>query len=230
MRVPTKKPRGRTFAFVATCALAGMALLGGTSTSAAGAPTTTTLPPPELLSGVTVTGAVVHTPGAPDRKLDANQATAFMQSWLPDSVFEKIPQSLPPKSLPMARAIVTTRWQGRDLPVTVFYVSDGTTTWIGMPKQSFGWAFVQSDKWIAAPQSTRVTAAFQGKLQPVRSPTSVPTTTTTTTTTAPPKHSSSGSAVPWLLLGGAVVVAAGGLAAWRMRAPGRRPKVEAESP
>lgn len=229
MRVPTKKARGpRTLPFVAMCALAGLSLVLATSTTAAGAPTTTTLPPPELLSGVTVTGAVVHTPGAPDRSLDANQATAFMQSWLPESVYEKIPQSLPPKNLPVTRAIVTTRFQGRDLPVTVFYVSDGTTTWIGMPKQSFGWAFVQSERWIAAPQAQRVTAAFQGKLQPVRPPPPAPTTTTTTT--LPPKHSSSGSAVPWLLLGAAVVVAVGGLAAWRIRAPGRRPKVQAESP
>jgi hypothetical protein len=228
MRVPTKKPRGpRTLAFVATFALAGLSLLGNAWTIAAGAATTTTLPPPPLLAGVTVEGAAVHSPGAPDRSLDANQATAFMQSWLPDSVFQKIPQSLPPKSLPFSRVIVTTRFHGQNLPVTVFYASDGTTAWIGMPAQSFGWAIVQSEKWIAAPQGKRVMAAFQGRLQPVRSPPPAPTTTTTT---LPPKHSSSGSAVPWLLLGGAVVVAVGALAAWRMRAPGRRPKVEAESP
>jgi hypothetical protein len=177
---------------------------------------------------VTVTGAAIQTPGAPDRNLDANQATAFMQSWLPDSVFQKIPQSRPPKSLPVARLVVSTRYQGRDIPMTVYYASDSTTAWVGMPPQNFGWAFVQSERWIAAPQSKRVMAAFLGKLQPVRSPPAPPTTTTTT---VPPKHnSSSGSAVPWILLGGAVVVAVAGLAAWRLRAPRRRPKVEAESP
>ncbi len=216
----------RAVTFVATCALAGLTLLGA-SIGTAGASTTTTLPPPELLSGVTVTGAAIQTPGAPDRSLDANQATAFMQSWLPDSVFQKIPQSRPPKSLPVARLVVSTKYQGRDIPMTVYYASDPTTAWVGMPPQNFGWAFVQSERWIAAPQSKRVMAAFLGKLQPVRPPPAPPTTTTTT---LPPKHSSSGSAAPWLLLGGAAVVAAGGVAAWRLRAPGRRPKVEAESP
>ncbi|MDQ1435428.1 MAG: hypothetical protein QOF59_2244 [Actinomycetota bacterium] len=172
-----------------------------------------TEPPPELLSGVSVSGATIATPGATVRKLDANQATAFMQAWLPDSVYTKLPNVKPPANLAISHMTVVTVFNHVNEPLKVFYASDGITAWVGMPAQGFGWAGVDHERWIAAPQSARVRQAFAGKLQPVRPP---PASTTTPSSTTRPKTTAatdggSGSSTAWWLVGGAAVVVAGAL-------------------
>jgi hypothetical protein len=165
---------------------------------------------------VSVTGATIATPGAPDRKLDANQATAFMQAWLPDSVFHQpiLPNVKPPARLAISRMTVVTVWNGINEPLKVFYASDGTTAWVGMPAQGFGWAGVDHERWIAAPQSARLRKAFAGELQPVR-PSPAATTTAPSSTTQPKTTASadggSGSSAAWWLVGGAAVIVAGAL-------------------
>jgi hypothetical protein len=177
-------------------------------------------PPPELLAGVTVTGAKISTPGAPPRTLDANQATAFMQAWLPDSVFTQpvLPNVKPPTNLPVSHLDVTTVWHAQTEKLIVFYASDGTTAWVGMPAQSFGWAGVDHERWIAAPQSARLRQAFAGKLQPVRPP---PATTTTPTTQSKAAGSTGGSSDSssgvWWGVGIAVIVVLGALALFTLR-------------
>jgi hypothetical protein len=136
-----------------------------------------------------------------------------MQFWLPDSVFKQIPNVKPPRNLPISHLTVTTVWRTNQEPLKVLYASDGTTAWVGMPPQSFGWAGVNSERWIAAPQSHKVIEAFAGKLQPVRPP---PASTTTPSSTTRPKTTAatdggSGSSAAWWLVGGAAVVVAGAL-------------------
>jgi hypothetical protein len=182
--------------------------------------TTTTSPAqrlPELVAGATVTGGVVHTPGAPDRRFDADKATAFMQAWFFDSVLEKLPQSRPPAGIPISRLSLTTRWHTQDYPMTVLYTCQDHTAWVGMPPQGFGWAGVESERWIEAPQSDRLIAAFNGKLQatrdnkPVQVPPAEARCTVAQPTNAKPSGSSgsSGSAWPWIL-GGVAIVGIGG--------------------
>ncbi|MCU1465799.1 MAG: hypothetical protein JWM72_1727 [Actinomycetia bacterium] len=171
-------------------------------------------PPPELFSGVSVSGATIATPGAPVRKLDANQATAFMQAWLPDSVYTKLPNVKPPANLAISHMTVVTVFNHVNEPLKVFYASDGITAWVGMPAQGFGWAGVEHERWIAAPQSARVRQGFAGKLQPVRPPPAA-TTTAPSSTTQPKTTASadggSGSSAAWWLVGGAAVIVAGAL-------------------
>ncbi len=179
-------------------------------------------PPPELIAGVTVTGATISTPGVPQRKLDANHATAFMQAWLPDSVFRQptLPNVKPPTNLPVSLLDVTTTWRQQNFPLKVLYASDGTTAYVGMPAQSFGWAFVDHERWIAAPQSARVRQAFAGDLQPVRSP-PAPSTSTTPTTKSTAAGSTGGgsgsSSGVWWAVGIAAIVVLGALALFTLR-------------
>ena len=227
MRVITTGARRRVLVLAAMSAVAVLSLLTVTATRApaqttSSSTTTTTLGPPELLGGVTVEGAVVKTPGKPDRKLDANQATAFMQAWLPDSVFNTgIPQSAYPAGVPRSTLVVTTRWQNQDIPMTVYFAQQGENAWVGMPgPQNFGWALVQQDRSIQAPQGKKLIQAFEGKLQPIRSQPAPPTTTTTI---APKKDSSSSSNALPLILGGVAVVVVGGGAAWLISRGDRSP-------
>jgi hypothetical protein len=152
-----------------------------------------------------VSGATIATPGAPVRKLDANQATAFM--------YTKLPNVKPPANLAISHMTVVTVFNHVNEPLKVFYASDGITAWVGMPAQGFGWAGVDHERWIAAPQSARVRQAFAGKLQPVRPPpasTTMPSSTTRPKTTAS-TDGGSGSSAAWWLVGGAAVVVAGAL-------------------
>jgi hypothetical protein len=212
----------RTLALVGAGALLLVLAAGAAGANARPSQTTppttsTTPPPPELLGGVTVTGAVVHTPGKPDRKLTGNQATAFMQAWFPDSVFGKLSNVPRPTGVPISRMVATTRWQGQNIPITVYYANKNGEILVGMPAQSFGWALVQSEKWIDPPQQARVTQGFEGKLTPVTSPPAPPTTPSTATTTKKSGGSSS-SPAPWILLGIGVVIIAGAVAFFVTRA------------
>jgi hypothetical protein len=166
--------------------------------------------PPQLLNGVYVTGATVKTPGKAVRKLDANQATAFMQAWLPESVFGHLPNSDPPKSLPVTHVDVGTTFNGKPIPIVVIYATDGTNAWVGMPgPQSLGWAVVTETKWIQAPKPATLMKAFAGQLTPVTSPPATTTTTNPVTKSASPATKSSSSSFPWVGFVIVLVVVAG---------------------
>jgi hypothetical protein len=206
-----------------TCVLAWTALPVALTAGAGNALTTsTTVPalPPELLTGISVVGAVVNTPGAKPRTLDANQATAFMQTWVAYSVFENPPNERPPSSLPVSRLDVATDSQGTLL---IFYASDGTNAWVGAPASNAAAKPPNNEKWIRAPEPQRTIAGFEGRLAPTRTSLPVPTTTTTPSTTTSPsatkatKSSDNGGLWALVALGAAVIVAASAILAVRGR-------------
>ena len=162
---------------LAAVVLASVSLIPLGLRAAAQETTTSVAVPPELLSGVTVTGATITTPDEAPRALDASQATAFMQSWLAYSVFDNPANERPPEGLPVSTLEVGTTFNGTPLDVTVFFATDGTTSWVGMPPQNLGWAVVESEKWIKAPDNTD--EAFRGLATPVTNPPQPSTTTTT---------------------------------------------------
>ncbi|MDQ1457809.1 MAG: hypothetical protein QOH28_3429, partial [Actinomycetota bacterium] len=209
------------------CVLAWTALPVALTAGAGNALTTsTTVPalPPELLTGISVVGAVVNSPGAKPRTLDANQATAFMQTWVAYSVFQNPPNERPPSSLPVSRLSVATDSQGTLL---IFYASDGTNAWVGAPNADAAAKPPNNEKWIRAPEPQRTIAGFEGRLAPTRTPLPLPTTTTSTTTapgtTAAPsttkatKSSDNGGLWALVALGAAVIVAASAILAVRGR-------------
>ena len=206
-----------------TCVLAWTALPVALTAGAGSALTTsTTVPalPPELLTGISVVGATVNSPGAKPRTLDANQATAFMQTWFAYSVFQNPPNERPPSSLQVSRLSVTTDSQGTLL---ILYASDGTNAWVGAPAPDAAAKPPNNEKWIRAPEPERTIAGFEGRLAPTRTPLPVPTTTTTPSTTTSPRTTkvtkSSDNGALWALvaLGVAVIVAASAILAVRRR-------------
>lgn len=169
--------------------------------------------PPELAGGVTVTGATVTTPGAPPRTLDANHATAFMQTWLAYSVFNKPANERPPAGLPVSQLDVKTLVSGSPgSPLVILYASDGTNAWVGAQAPP-----PDNEKWIRAPQPEKTIAGFEGRLDPIRPPT--PATTTTTRASHQDSSSDTGTWVIVAIL--AVVILVGGALALRARRHGR---------
>lgn len=228
MPTPSKWNSRRAVLVCITCVLAWTALSVALTAGAADALTTsttsTTVPalPPELLTGISVVGAVVNSPGEKPRTLDANQATAFMQTWVAYSVFQNPPNERPPSSLPVTRLSVKTDSQGTLL---IFYASDGTNAWVGAPDATA--PPPNNEKWIRAPEPQRTIAGFEGRLAPTRTPLPLATTTTTPGTTTAPRTTkatkSSGNGGLWALVavGVAVIIAASAILAVRGR---RRPE------
>jgi hypothetical protein len=201
----------------ATLSMTAAVVVIGLSTLPAGAATTTTnatgLAANEFFNGVTVVGpATVTTPGSPSRQLSANQTAAFMRSWLPASAVQQIPNEKPPPCLPVSTIRFTNEFGGQKTPTTAWFASDGSTAWVGMPKQEPGFAVVQSDKWIPAPDAPAAIGTFYA-------PGDAPSTTivcasaTTTTPTTTPKvtadDSSSSTTWVWFAVPAAIIVAIG---------------------
>jgi hypothetical protein len=185
----------------------------------AGAATTTTnatgVAANEFLNGVIVVppGATVTTPGSPTRQLSVDQTAAFMRSWLPASTVQQIPNEKPPKCLPVSTIRFKNEFGGLQTATTAWYASDGITAWVGMPKQELGFAVVQSDKWIPAPDAQATIATFNA---PGDAPSTTndcasntSTTTPTTTVKTTPDDSSSSTTWVWFAVPAAIVVAIG---------------------
>jgi hypothetical protein len=194
--------------------------------SAADATTTTAkCPTPEILGGVRATGATVTTPGAKVRKLDKDQATAFMQTWLAYSVFQNPPQEHPPAGVPVSRVNVTLTENGQPGALLIFYATDGTKVWVGAPAPVPA-PPPNDQRWIRAPRPEQTTSAFKGEMAPIcTGPTTSSTTSTTTATSATtvgqaakPDGTSSDSDVPWVLIVVGIVVVVGGATAVAVRA------------
>jgi hypothetical protein len=163
-------------------ARAGAATTQGTANAQV---STTTSAVPQILPGLDIRGATVTSPGRRTRQLDASQATAFVQAWLPDSVYGTPPHKSPPPGLPVWTVLAQTKFRGVDVPMTMLFVTQGSTAWLSMPApQDLGWSVVSRQRWIEPP--ARTIAAFEGKLKPIA-------TAATTTTTAAHPSSSHGS-------------------------------------
>jgi hypothetical protein len=83
-----------------------------------------------------------------------------MRSWLPASAVQQIPNEKPPPCLPVSTIRFTNEFGGQKTPTTAWFASDGSTAWVGMPKQEPGFAVVQSDKWIPAPDAPAAIGTF----------------------------------------------------------------------
>ncbi len=212
--------RARNAALVLLVLLPTVIWAGATSASAA-VTTTTACPTPELLSGMNVVGATVATPGAKPRTLDARQATAFMQTWLAYSVFEKPPQEHPPANLPVSTLTVNL---AQPPPLTIFYATNGTAAWVGAPAPAPVPPPPNNEKWIRAPLPAKTIAAFNGNLAPICADSSGATTTAAGNTTTSrglavkADGTSSDNGTFWILIAVAVlVVAAAAVAVSRIR-------------
>lgn len=168
----------------------------------------------ELSPGLSITAGTITGNGpASGRTLDSSQATAFVQAWLPDSVFGSPPFQNPPSQLPVYDVELQWKYEGTVGSMTVYYASDGTSAWVSMPPQTL-WpgVVVTQQRWIQAPN--RTVAAFEGHLTPVPVPKG-----RTVTATAP----QSSLSTAWILaIAGVVVVGAGiGIAVIRKRGAAR---------
>jgi hypothetical protein len=224
----TRRRRVMMWRVTMLCATVALATLGvlAAPLHAADSPSTIapaapgSLDPDEVLNGITVGPAVVTAPGTPRRNLDATQAAAFMRTWLPDSIFQHLANVRPPRCLPIAQLHMSTTWSGTSVPIVVYYASDGDTAWVGMPPQSLGWASVDSEKWILAPNPAATIAAFGG---PNAGPTTTAACPTTGSNTASSKQSSS-SGISWAWIATPLVAIVVGAGVWlvaRRRGPGR---------
>lgn len=176
----------------------------------------------DIGSGIVILGATVTCPGQPARSLDSTKAAAFMQTWLPYSIFGHAPDETPPSQLAVCHLRVADQWQSpHNRTLIVYYATDGTDAWVGMPSQDVAdGVYVSKERWIRSPSPQQTRAAFEGhgKLIPV----AVPSTTTAATTTTS-VHSSTGathqtSATPWIVLAAiAILVGALGVVLFRYR-------------
>lgn len=120
----------------------------------------------EIASGWKILGATVTGPGlTTPRHLDGAQAAAFVQAWLPASIYGRLSPEDPPPALDVYTVDVTDTIQGNPARLIAYYASDGQSAWVSMPPQDLGGgASVSQQKWLIAPQ--RTIAAFEGKLAP----------------------------------------------------------------
>jgi hypothetical protein len=169
---------------------AGLLLVAGTSFGVeAGGQTPTTSdqhcgpddPLPEFFGGIFAVKAVVSTPGQPERELSDRQATAYLQTWLPYSIFASPPQEPPPGDLPVSRIVVTQRDENGEAPLDLLFATDGTNAWVGAPNA----VPPPPEKWIRAPRPEQTIAAFNGELEPFCINQPVGETTTSATTAGP---------------------------------------------
>jgi len=139
------------------------------------------------------------------RTLDSSQATAFVQAWLPESVFGTPPFEDPPSTLPVYEVDVDYKYLGTLGSMTINYASDGTSAWVSMPPQSL-WpgVVVTQQRWILAPD--RTVAGFEGRLTPEPVPTARPTPHKATAVMA---SQGSSSTAELLIFAGALVLVAG---------------------
>ena len=139
------------------------------------------------------------------RTLDSSQATAFVQAWLPESVFGTPPFEDPPSTLPVYEVDVGYKYLGTLGSMTINYASDGTSAWVSMPPQSL-WpgVVVTQQRWILAPD--RTVAGFEGRLTPAPVPTAPPTSHKAIAVMA---SQGSSSTAQLLIFAGALVLVAG---------------------
>ena len=135
---------------------------------------------PEFFGGIFAVDAVVSTQGQSDRVLTDRQATAYLQSWLPYSVFANPEQELPPVELPVTRIVVTQRDENGESPLELLFATDGTSAWVGAPSATPP----PPEKWIRAPRPEETIAALNGELEPICVQAPAESTTTSASSTS----------------------------------------------
>jgi len=145
----------------------------------------------DIGNGIIIYGANVTCPGSASRQLDTTQAAAFLQSWLPTSIFGKVLSEKPPSSVPICHLVIGDRWlSAKAGTMRAYYASDGNNVWVGMPPQTLGpGAVVESERWIRSPFADRTKAAFEGH------GTLVPVATAPSTTVSSPRKTTANNAV-----------------------------------
>lgn len=148
----------------------GMAMAGlllARSASAQDPPSTNTTLPGAVQIGprLSFAGAVVIAPdGSPPRTLDAYHAAVFVQSWLPEVLYGTTDPVALPAGLPVYRVEVTGTWGGPTGTLTVYYASDGATSWVSFPEDQVPASAPTTPPppsgWFVAP--ARVIDAFSG--------------------------------------------------------------------
>ena len=145
----------------------------------------------DIGNGIVILGANVACPGAAPRQLDTTQAAAFVQSWLPASIFGKVVSEKPPSSVPICHLVIGDRWLSEKAgTLRAYYASEGDNVWVGVPPQTLGpGAVVESERWIRSPFADRTKAAFEGH------GTFVPVATAPSTTVSTPRKTGANDAV-----------------------------------
>jgi len=211
MRLPRSTARRGPFGLVlGALGLLGLALVAapaGAQSHPTSSPTTSqTGGLSQLAPGLELLDASVTGNGPESgRTLDSSQATAFVQAWLPESVFGTPPFEDPPSTLPVYEVDVDYKYLGTLGSMTINYASDGTSAWVSMPPQSL-WpgVVVTQQRWILAPD--RTVAGFEGRLTPEPVPTAPSTQHKATAVMA---SQGSSSTAPLLIFAGALVLVAG---------------------
>ena len=175
--------------------------------------------PSQLAPGLEILdGSITGNGPESGRTLDSSQATAFLQAWLPDSIYGTAAFQNPPKALPVYQVDVDYKYLGTLGTMTVDYASDGTSAWVSMPPQSL-WpgALVTQQRWILAPG--RTVAGFEGRLTPAPVPKVAPNHEAIAATS----HGSSShgsSSTTWLLIIAALLVLVAGIGLFVIRRRG----------
>lgn len=145
----------------------------------------------DIGNGIVILGANVTCPGSAPRQLNSTQAAAFVQSWLPSSIFGKVVSEKPPSSVPICNLVIGDRWLSPKAgKLRAYYASDGDKVWVGVPPQTLGaGATVDSERWIRSPFADRTKSAFAGH------GTLVPVATAPSTTVSSPRKTSAKNAV-----------------------------------
>jgi len=167
------------------------ALVLTTSVPQAKAATTGGVP---IFAGWTAYGSSVTCTDHAPRTFSSKQSATFLQSWLADSIYKKLPVQTPPTRLPVCTLIMQYAVNGTRQPALhISYATDGHSAWLSSDKQ----------KWVVAPQSQRVINSFDGRgiYEPVVSSSTVPSSSVPISTvpvrsTAQPDASKDSSAVP----------------------------------
>lgn len=151
-------------------------------------------PLPAFFGEIFAIQAVVSAPGQPDRVLTDREATAYLQTWVPYSVFATPAQELPPADLPVTKIVVTQRDENGEAPLNLLFSSDGTSAWVGAPSGQP--PPEPPEKWIRAPSPDETIAALNGELEPicVEQPAATTSSATSGSTVAPTADTSGSTA------------------------------------
>lgn len=132
---------------------------------------------PGLPPGMAMTGGIVREPGAPDRTMTADQATAFMQAWFPDSIFGGKTPLARSGDFDYSTIDLTATYDGEPTEFKAFFTCKGEAAWVGMPAQQIvPGAFVPAERWVEGGFGVRVIAAYKGLIAPIVSNSSTPPT------------------------------------------------------
>jgi len=180
LSAPTRPTRLAGLSLLATLLLAVTASPGGARPGQVTATTPSSVAAgdvPGLPPGMAMTGGIVHEPGEPDRTMTADQATAFMQAWFPDSIFGGKTPLERSGDFEYATIDLTATYDGEPTEFKAFFTCKGAAAWVGMPPQQIvPGAFVPTERWVEGGFGERVIAAYEGLIAPIVNNSNTPPT------------------------------------------------------